>query len=173
MTSIAPAKSIVSSRARTKIPVIPPRILSYSNFPICGTAATPYGDARETNPAPARMLIDARSLEHGAALEADICVIGSGAAGITLARDFIGRSHRVILLESGPFDFDDAANELNEGRSVGRPYSDLSVCRQRFYGGTTNHWGGWCLPQEPIDFERGWPFPRTELDPYYERAQEI
>jgi len=119
------------------------------------------------------MLIDAASLADGAALEADICIIGSGAAGITIARDFIGSSHRIVLLESGPFDYDEAANDLNAGSSVGRPYLDLSVCRQRFYGGTTNHWGGWCLPQEPIDFERGWPFPKAELDPYYSRAQEI
>ena len=119
------------------------------------------------------MLIDAAALPDATLLEADVCIIGSGAAGMTIARDLAASNLRVLLLESGPYDFDEAANDLNAGQSVGRPYSRLDVCRQRFLGGTTNHWGGWCLPHEPIDFERGWPFGRTELDPFYRRAHDI
>ncbi|HYZ62363.1 MAG TPA: GMC family oxidoreductase, partial [Acetobacteraceae bacterium] len=119
------------------------------------------------------MLSEAGTLPEGTSLHADVCIVGSGAAGITIARDLIGSSQRVILLESGPFDFSEAASELNVGRSVGRPYLDLAACRQRLFGGTTNHWGGWCVPQDPIDFERGWPFPRAALDPFYRRAQDV
>ncbi len=119
------------------------------------------------------MLIDAATLPERTVLEADVCIIGSGAAGMTIARDLASTNLRVILLESGPHDYDEAANDLNAGQSVGRTYMPLNVCRQRFLGGTTNHWGGWCLPHEPIDFDRGWPFGRAELDPFYRRAHEI
>ena len=27
------------------------------------------------------------------------------------------------------------------------------TCRLRYFGGSTNHWGGWCLPLDTIDFE--------------------
>ncbi|GAC1343089.1 MAG: GMC family oxidoreductase [Acetobacteraceae bacterium] len=119
------------------------------------------------------MFIDAATIPDGTTLQGDLCIIGAGAAGITLARDLAGSAHRVILLESGPLDFDTDAADLNAGTSVGRHYLDLATCRQRFFGGTTNHWGGWCLPQEPIDFERGWPISRAELDPFYRRAQDV
>ena len=33
------------------------------------------------------MLIDARTLDNGATLEADVCIAGAGAAGITMALD--------------------------------------------------------------------------------------
>ena len=119
------------------------------------------------------MFVESATLPAGTVVAGDVCIIGAGAAGITLARELAGGSRRVILLESGQFDYTEAANDLNEGRSVGRPYLDLASCRQRFFGGTTNHWGGWCLPQEPIDFERGWPIGRAELDPFYRRAQDV
>lgn len=119
------------------------------------------------------MLIDAAGVPAGTTISGDVCVVGAGVAGITLARDLAASGRRVVLLESGPFDYSEAANDLNAGRSVGRPYLDLATCRQRFFGGTSNHWGGWCLPQDKIDFERGWPFPREELDPFYRRAQPL
>jgi choline dehydrogenase-like flavoprotein len=119
------------------------------------------------------MLIDAATVPNGTLLISDVCVIGAGAAGITIARDLANSPHRTILLESGPYDFSEAADDLDAGRSIGRSYMDLRSCRQRFFGGTTNHWSGTCLPLEPIDFERGWPFPRAELEPFYRPAQEI
>ena len=119
------------------------------------------------------MFVEAGGVPGGTVVAGDVCIVGAGAAGITLARDLAGSAHQVILLESGPFDFSAAADDLNVGRSIGRPYLDLAGCRQRFFGGTTNHWGGWCLPQDPIDFERGWPFGREALDPFYRRAQDV
>ena len=50
----------------------------------------------------------------------------------------------------------------------------------RYLGGSTNHWGGWCRPLAPIDFEArdwiphsGWPITRADLDPWYKKAQPI
>ncbi|MFM7784901.1 MAG: NAD(P)-binding protein, partial [Gammaproteobacteria bacterium] len=47
------------------------------------------------------MLFDFRELPANAPLDADVCIAGAGAAGITLARALIARGRRVTLLESG------------------------------------------------------------------------
>ena len=41
--------------------------------------------------------------------------------------------------------------------SLGSPITPLEMDRLRYFGGTTNHWGGACRPFDAIDFE-GWPF---------------
>ena len=65
------------------------------------------------------MLIDFRTAATGTEIEADLCVIGAGAAGITIAREFAGKSIRVCLIESGGFDFDDETQALCQGEAVG------------------------------------------------------
>src|SRR5438045_2694107 len=126
------------------------------------------------------MFFDARSLPTGTVIETEVCIIGAGAAGITLARELATAQFRVALLESGGMDHEPETQALYEGESIGQPFEDLTASRLRFFGGTTNHWGGWCLPFDPIDFvERddipyhGWPFAKSHLDPWYERAQEV
>lgn len=126
------------------------------------------------------MFIDAREIPDGKSIEADLCVIGAGAAGITIAREMIGTQLRVIVLESGGFEFDERTQSLYEGLNIGFPDDSLHLNRLRFLGGTTNHWTGHCRPLDPIDFERrdwvphsGWPISRTQLRTYYERAQPI
>ena len=34
-------------------------------------------------------------------LNTDICIVGAGAAGIAMAREFIGTSYSVVVLEGG------------------------------------------------------------------------
>lgn len=126
------------------------------------------------------MFLDLRQLPDGTAIEADLCIIGAGAAGITIARQFIGRPIAVLVVESGGLDLDSATQELYQGSVVGRPYFDLDVTRLRYFGGSTNHWGGWCAPLHEIDFESrdwvphsGWPIARRDLDPYYAAAQSL
>ena len=119
-------------------------------------------------------------LEHGRTLDSDICVMGAGAAGITLALELDNSGLDVLLLEGGAFDpppFDDT--HPYAGESVGRPYNLLTT-RLRYFGGSTNHWGGWCMPLDAVDFHSrafiplsGWPFERSELEPYYARAEKI
>ncbi|HTV88377.1 MAG TPA: GMC family oxidoreductase [Stellaceae bacterium] len=127
------------------------------------------------------MITDARSVPAGAVVDAEICIIGAGAAGITLAREFRASPFRVAVLESGGMRYDPETQELYDGQSIGQPFSGLMSERLRFFGGTTNHWGGWCVPLDAIDFEKradlpnhiGWPFPRSHLDPWYRRAQAV
>jgi len=123
------------------------------------------------------MFIDGRAVPSGTVLESDLAIIGAGAAGITLARALAGTSRHVILIESGGFDFDDQTQALYEGETGAVAYP-LSESRLRYFGGTTNHWGGWCRPLMPVDFGGrpglgipAWPFGREVLDPYYQRAQ--
>ncbi|HEX4930382.1 MAG TPA: GMC family oxidoreductase [Gaiellaceae bacterium] len=124
------------------------------------------------------MLADARRVPAGARLETDVCVIGGGAAGITIARELASRHRRVILLESGGLEGDGATQALYDGEvDGGLPYFPLFTARLRYFGGSTNHWGGRCRPFAAADFERhdwipnsGWPIRLSDLDGYYERA---
>jgi choline dehydrogenase-like flavoprotein len=124
------------------------------------------------------VLIDAQTLPENTLIESDICIIGAGAAGITLAREFINQPYQVCLLESGGLDFDEVTQSLYGDENIGLPYFPLKEARARYLGGSTNLWGGWSRPLEDIDFEdrpwmpySGWPFTKAELVPYYERAQ--
>jgi choline dehydrogenase-like flavoprotein len=126
------------------------------------------------------MFVDARSIPEGTVIESDLCIIGAGAAGIALAREFFSAGLRVSLLESGGLEFEEDTQELYDGKSIGRPFTTLTTSRAREFGGTTNFWGGWSLPLDPIDFEpreglpyRGWPIRRTDLDPWYAQAHEV
>ena len=125
------------------------------------------------------MFIDGRQVEDGSIIETDLAIIGAGAAGIAIARELAGTDVSVALIESGGFEFDAATQDLYEGEMGGVDYP-LTSSRLRYFGGTTNHWGGWTRPFEPIDFEErdwvpysGWPMTRADLDPYYDRAREI
>lgn len=124
--------------------------------------------------------IDARGIPLDQLIETDVCIIGAGAAGITLARDFRDAPFRVALLESGGMEFDGGPQSLNGGKNIGLPYFPLGATRLRLFGGTTNHWGGTCRPFADLDFEArdwvpysGWPVRKSDLLPYYERAQGV
>ena len=126
------------------------------------------------------MHIDARTLDNGSVVEGDLCIVGAGAAGISMAMEWIGASQRVILLEAGGFDYDPRMQELYRGDIVGLPYFPLQAARLHYFGGTTGHWAGFCSTFDPIDFEprdwvphSGWPFKRAHLDPYYARAHRV
>jgi choline dehydrogenase-like flavoprotein len=130
------------------------------------------------------MLRDARTIEDGTVLQSDLCILGGGAAGISLAREFIGASESVLVLESGGFDFDSRTQSLYGGEATGTvldasdPY--LTKSRLRYFGGSTNHWEGMCRALDPADFRErdwvphsGWPLTFEDLVAYYERAAEL
>ena len=104
------------------------------------------------------MLVDSRQVSEGKSLDTDLCIIGAGAAGIAIAREWIGSKRSVLLLESGGFDFDPEVQRLYEGAATGNvlksPDDYLTRSRLRYFGGSTNHWGGFCRPLDPLDFQR-------------------
>src|SRR5437870_4154142 len=126
------------------------------------------------------MHIDARTLPNGSVLEADLCIVGAGAAGISMALEWIGSRHKVLLLEGGGLDYEAAMQDLYHAESVGLPYSPLSAARLRYIAGTPGHCAGFCSTLDPIDFEKrawvphsAWPIRREDLDPFYARAQPL
>ena len=126
------------------------------------------------------MHIDARTLESGTLIEADLCIVGAGAAGISIALEWASANRDVILLEGGGFDVEPQMQALYRGESVDRPYYPLQSATLHYFGGTTGHWAGFCSPFDPIDFEKrdwvphsGWPFKREHLDPFYARANQV
>ncbi len=131
---------------------------------------------------------DAHEIRDGAVLQGDICIVGSGPAGITLARELIGHSACVICLESGGLEPEGSAQTLNDGAFIGAPYAGLRQTRHRQAGGTAHTWntplngeiGAKYVPLDPCDFQlrpgvvhSGWPFDRAHLESYYQRAQEV
>jgi choline dehydrogenase-like flavoprotein len=123
--------------------------------------------------------IDARTDEVGSTIDASVCIIGSGAAGITLARDLGSKVPGTVLIESGGFELDGATQNLFSGKQLGLPYYDLTACRLRYWGGTTNHWSGYCRANDPIDYEGRpelglprWPISHADLATYIGRAAE-
>ena len=113
-------------------------------------------------------------------LEADIVIIGAGAAGITLALEFIDQNIKVALFESGDLKIRKRNQKLNLVQNTGIPYYDLSAQRGRYFGGTTNFWGGTCIPLEHTDFEENaarpgfkWPISFSEISPYINKAKVI
>ena len=105
------------------------------------------------------MIQDVR--EHaGGELRADVCVVGAGPAGITLARELAARSKQVVLAEGGGMAYEGESQELYAGDSSGERYP-IQTTRQRYFGGTSNHWEGYCTPLGGLDFQaRSW-VPRS------------
>ena len=113
--------------------------------------------------------------EHSDAV--DVCIIGAGAAGISMAVTLAEQGHRVLLCEGGDADYSERSQECYRGDVVGDPYIPLKDARLRYLGGSTNHWGGICRPLDRYDFnakaaasETAWPIGRDALAPYYGAA---
>lgn len=126
------------------------------------------------------MIIDARNFSASQTFEADLCIIGAGAAGIAIAREFIHSDVKVILLESGGLGFDHRTQFLYRGEIAGRNFTPLEFTRRRQFGGSTATWFGRCRPLDNEDFEErdwlphsGWAISAADLHPYYERANHL
>jgi choline dehydrogenase-like flavoprotein len=129
------------------------------------------------------MVGDARTLPGGTVLEADVCIVGAGPSGIVLAGQLAAAGRSVVMLENGGRTEARKTQHLLGGDSVGLPYARLARACGSAFGGSSHRWGDgtgyWhALPLDAIDFEArdvvphsGWPFARTELIPYYERAE--
>jgi choline dehydrogenase-like flavoprotein len=125
------------------------------------------------------MIEDAKTLPNNTSIDADILIIGAGAAGISLATNFLGKPVKVVILESGGLTYETATQALCRGENVGLRYEPLDLCRVRIFGGSTDRrgWAGWCKTFSQFDLEKrdwvqhsGWPITKGDLDPYYGKA---
>lgn len=127
------------------------------------------------------MILDANAIPHGTRLQADVCIVGGGPAGLSLALSLAGQDLDVLLLESGRTGLHAATQSLYEGEVADEKlHSPPDKYRQRRLGGSTAIWGGRCMPFDAIDFERrewmdhsGWPIALDDLLPFYPEANRL
>ena len=55
----------------------------------------------------------------------DVCIIGAGAAGISMAVTLSERGHRVLLCEGGDADYSERSQDCYRGETIGDPYIPL------------------------------------------------
>lgn len=104
-----------------------------------------------------------------------VCIVGGGAAGITLACELAKAGIPSILVDSGRIA---ARRQIYDGTST-PPHPEPHMFRRAGWGGTSTIWGGRCVPFDPIDFvarshvpNSGWPIGHDEVATYYGRALE-
>jgi choline dehydrogenase-like flavoprotein len=125
-------------------------------------------------------IVDARTLEDSTRLEAEVCIVGAGAAGITLALELEATGCAVLLVESGGFEPNETVQSLYDLESVGYPQRANYMSRARYFGGSCNLWAGRCMRLQAQDFaarawvpDSGWPIAADEVFRYYPRAAAI
>jgi hypothetical protein len=110
--------------------------------------------------------------EHG------ICVIGAGPVGISLAVRLQQLGQSVLLLESGGLTPDPSVQALGSA-VIAYPgaHDPMEIATARRLGGTSNLWGGRCVPFDPVDFasrpglvDAAWPITLDDVQPFYPRA---
>lgn len=108
----------------------------------------------------------------------DVCIVGTGPAGGTLAAELEGSGLRVLMLESGRARVSARGDRLRAVESEGLHIKEYS--RERVLGGASTTWAGLSSPLDPADLgERpwvphaeSWPIPREELQSGYAAAAE-
>jgi choline dehydrogenase-like flavoprotein len=122
---------------------------------------------------------DLRNLPAGSIFNTDLCIVGGGPAGLTIATEFANSGRDVLVLESGGRHREDAFTDaLNEVENLGFPrQTDQRRVRSRVFGGASHNWSGRCAPLDEIDYQprawvphSGWPVSAQEMAPFIERA---
>lgn len=123
--------------------------------------------------------------------DADICIVGAGAAGGVLAYELSKAGFKVVVIEAGPYwnpQTDFASDELSMA-SLGWQDTRLSTGKDpisfghnnsgRGVGGGTVHFTGVFLRFHASDFKvktldgvaEDWPFSYEDLAPYYDKIE--
>ena len=132
------------------------------------------------------MISDARELDEQAVLHADLCIVGTGPAAMSVALSFEGSSLSVLMLEAGGTDRE--PNDDDARPADGMQFGNVpALSNLRSLGGNANLWNVQThessrsvrlLPLSEADFEHrpwlaesGWPVHPAEMTDYYRRAQ--
>jgi choline dehydrogenase-like flavoprotein len=125
-------------------------------------------------------VIDLERLEGDATeIEADVCIVGSGAAGLALAQALVPTSLSVVVLEGGGRRREPSSDDLYQIETTGTVSSGQTGTRFRVYGGSTTAWGGQALPLAAHVFgprawiRSDWPIARSELEPHFGAAEHV
>ena len=112
------------------------------------------------------------------AMQTEVCIIGAGPVGIALALELSRLGKTVLLLESGAIGKRKDVQTLSDACIADlNQHVAMNLAVQRRLGGTSNLWGGRCVPMDPLDFEprpelsqSGWPITARDLTPFYPAA---
>jgi len=110
----------------------------------------------------------------------DVCVIGSGPAGLVMSLELAKSGLSVLLVESGSEQYDINAQSLSDAKIINSvSHSVMKDAVWRGLGGTSLLWGGRCVPFDDIDYEvrdyvadSGWPISEIDLAEYFQLASE-
>jgi len=122
------------------------------------------------------MIVDLHERRDAELLPADVVVVGSGPAGMTLVRELAGSGLRITVLESGrlrPTREGDALRRVQHVRGIAiKDYS-----RERVLGGASSTWAGLSSPLDEVELHSrpalglpGWPLSPGELRRYWDLA---
>src|SRR4051794_34139102 len=96
------------------------------------------------------MLVDAGGLS-----QTRISTIASSAPVPPASRWRLSSSRqekRIALLEGGGEHVTSESQSLYEGKVIGDKYFALNSARFRCFGGSSNHWAGWCKTLDEANF---------------------
>jgi glycine/D-amino acid oxidase-like deaminating enzyme len=106
----------------------------------------------------------------------DICVVGMGPAGLTLALEAAKHGLSVLLIDAGSLE-GTAVTDASDTITDLTRHAPLPLAKFKGFGGTSRLWGGRCVPFEAIDFQSrpyvphsDWPCSYEELSPWYDIA---
>jgi len=121
-------------------------------------------------------IVDARRFDP-TEIESDVCVIGTGAAGISIARRLAAAGMHVALVESGGLRPDAETQALYDLESRGYPVRENFMSRARYFGGSCNLWAGRSMRVSARDLSprpwvglEGWPIARDDIEAYETEA---
>ena len=128
------------------------------------------------------MIADAAGAGLPDRLQADLVIVGAGAAGIALALSLADTPLEIVVLEAGGERFSKVQQDHYRAASFSpAAHGQVDLYRRRVLGGSTSVWGGRCIPFDPIDFEERpwlgpyarWPIGYDEVAAFYPRALEL
>ncbi len=90
---------------------------------------------------------------RAATVRSEVCIVGAGIAGLTLAQRLSQQGIEVVVLEAGGRTLEDTGQALMAGAQLsGEPHLGTTEGRFRVLGGSSVRWGGQLLPL-PWNFE--------------------
>jgi choline dehydrogenase-like flavoprotein len=127
------------------------------------------------------MIIEPHNIDGDKIIKADLCLIGSGPASLTILDALKDLNLKIIIIPGGKFSFNKKNQKLYKGIiDEGSSHEPLTENRFREFGGSGNYWGGRCVPLDEIDFIKkkwiknsGWPIKFSDFIKYYQEASKF
>jgi choline dehydrogenase-like flavoprotein len=124
------------------------------------------------------MIRDLSTCVDDQTVDADVCVVGGGIAGLIVAHRIRRYGRSVLVLESGGRADPGGIDPLNNVLLEAQPYRGATHGRARGLGGTSTRWGGALIPFLREDLAarfflglEAWPFDFDDVAPFFSEAE--